>query len=93
VKVRLLQQAYDDLDRFESFLLPKNPDAAQRAVDLLLDAAASLSGAPGKGRPVGRGFRELIVPFGRAAYIMRYRVDETRRIVFITQIWHSREDR
>jgi hypothetical protein len=43
------------------------------------------------GRPVGDDTerRELVVPFGAGAYVLRYRIqDET---VVITRVWHSRE--
>jgi len=35
--------------------------------------------------------RQLVVPFGRGAYILHYRL--TDDAIFVTRIWHSREDR
>lgn len=47
--------------------------------------------APMRGRLVGRTAREINIPFGRSAYIIRYRVSGRR--VIITRIWHGLEDR
>lgn len=35
--------------------------------------------------------RELVVPFGRDAYILRYRVEPDR--VIVARVFHLREDR
>ncbi|GMR22257.1 MAG: hypothetical protein BMS9Abin37_0593 [Acidobacteriota bacterium] len=37
------------------------------------------------------GRRELIIPFGAGAYILRYRIH--RDAVVIIRVWHSREAR
>jgi hypothetical protein len=45
-------------------------------------------------RPAARpGYRELVVPFGSGAYIIRYRIDTRRDAVVITRLWHGREQR
>lgn len=93
MKVRFLRRAYDDIDRLHAFLQPKNSDAARRAVQLIFDSALSLRGAPNKGRPLRAQFRELIVPFGKGAYVIRYRVYEDAQIIRVVRIWHSRERR
>jgi plasmid stabilization system protein ParE len=63
-----------------------------RAVDTLFAAAQSLSDFPERGRPAARpGYRELVVPFGSGAYIIRYRIDTQRDAVVITRLWHGRE--
>lgn len=93
MKLRILRQAYADVERLHDFLFAKNPDAAGRVVDLLFESAGSLKAAPRKGRPVQSGFRELIVPFGKGAYVLRYRIDEAAAAVLIVRIWHSRERR
>lgn len=93
MRVRFLTSAYRDLERLHEFLRPKNPEAADRAIDVLYDAAESLEDAPHKGRPISGGFRDHIVPFGSAAYIMRYRMDEHHQSIAVVRIWHSREQR
>jgi len=59
---------------------------------VLFGAALSLRDLPERGRPAARrGYRELIVPFGRGAYVIRYRIDYDRNTVVIVRIWHGRE--
>lgn len=49
---------------------------------------------PNSGRPSGvAGVRELIVPFGRAAYVVRYAFMADRDEVIMLRVWHSREER
>ncbi len=93
MKVRFLGQAYDDLDRLHAFLHPRNAEAARRAIELIYDSALSLRGTPNKGRPLRAQLRELIVPFGKGAYVIRYRVYEEEQIIRVVRIWHSRERR
>ena len=93
MKVRLLPRAYEDIDRLQTFLLGKDAQAAARIPDLLFDAAVSLRNAPRKGRPVRASVRELIVPFGKGAYILRYSINEKENSLLIARIWHSRERR
>jgi len=93
VKLRFLRQAYADVERLHDFLSTKNADAADRVVDLLFESARSLKDASHKGRPLRSGFRELIVPFGKGAYVLRYRIDEAAGAILIVRIWHSRERR
>jgi plasmid stabilization system protein ParE len=63
-------------------------------MDTLFAAARSLGDQPERGRPAARpGYRELVVPFGAGAYIIRYRIDARRDSVVITRLWHRRERR
>jgi plasmid stabilization system protein ParE len=63
-------------------------------MDTLFVAARSLAELPERGRPAVRPeYRELIVPFGAGAYVIRYRIDHRRDAVIITRIWHGREQR
>lgn len=75
-------------------LADKNPDAARRAVVALADAVESLTMFPDRGRQSDvSDVRELIVPFGRSSYILRYaHLVETNEIV-ILRIWHGRQAR
>lgn len=93
MKVRLLPRAYEDIDRLQAFLIEKDTQAAARVPDLIYDAAASLRDTPRKGRPVRASVRELIVPFGKGAYILRYSINEKADSLLIARIWHSRERR
>jgi plasmid stabilization system protein ParE len=57
-------------------------------------AIRSLESLPERGRPSPlAGARELVVPFGRSAYVLRYaHVPETDELV-VLRIWHGREQR
>ena len=90
--VLLLPEAEQDLLRLEDFLIERAPRAALRASALISDAVLSLSELPERGRSATTlGLRELVVPFGGAAYIIHYRVREGS--VVVSRIFHSREDR
>jgi plasmid stabilization system protein ParE len=93
VKLTVSPTAVADIRRVLEFLAEKNPLAAQRAAAALDSAIRSLAVSPDRGRPARKGgFRELVVPFGRAAYVVRYAHPSLDEIV-ILRIWHSREGR
>lgn len=91
MKLRYLPRAYADIERLDAFLRHKDAAAADRAVDLIHDSARSLKTASGKGRPLSKGVRELIVRFGQGAYILRYRIDDASNTIIIARVRHSRE--
>jgi len=80
-----------DLARLADFLAGRNPKAALRAGDALENAARSLSDLADRGRHGPGGLRELVVRFGKNAYILVYKVEPER--VLIARIFHSLEDR
>ena len=83
-----------DIERLHEFLVEKNPAAAQRAVAVLDHAMRTLDIFPERGRPTGTpGVRELIVPFGRSAYVLRYAHSAEADEAVILCIWHGREQR
>ena len=88
-----LPEALDDLLRLRLFLTEKNPNAAQRAGQTILEAADRLAEFPLLGRPMNDGTprREMIAPFGAGAYVLRYLIDNDS--VFIIRVWHSKESR
>lgn len=88
-KVVVTPKASADVDRLEAWLLAINPPAAAKVGPLLDNAIASLEALPNRGRLLSDGVRELVVRFGRAAYLVRYVVWEDT--VLITGILHSRE--
>jgi len=94
VKLIVSPDAIADLDRLRAFLADKNPAAAQRAVTAVAAAIRSLDTSPDRGRPTGiAGIRELIIPFGRSAYVLRYSHMPEADEVLILRIWHGREQR
>ena len=94
MKLIVSQAAITDLERLREFLADKNPAAAQQAVVAMVAAAESLQTFPERGRPSGVGnIRELIVPFGRSGYVLRYAYSAAADEAVILRIWHGREAR
>jgi plasmid stabilization system protein ParE len=93
VKVVVSAQALADLDRLKDFLADKNLAAARRMTAALIEAIGSLDRLPARGRPGDTAVRELIVPFGRAAYVVRYAHFPKGSEIVILRIWHGREMR
>jgi plasmid stabilization system protein ParE len=91
-RVRLTSVANRDLVRLIDYLDVRSPSAALRAYDALDAAIRSLDEFSERARPGPEpGTRELIVPFGSGAYIVRYRVSADE--VVVGRIFHGREDR
>lgn len=82
-------QAGKDAERLDQRLMEYSPTAAARFADLLGRTIASLAEHPLRGRAVGPTTREINLPFGQSAYVIRYRVAADR--VIITRIWHGLE--
>jgi plasmid stabilization system protein ParE len=94
VNLVVARAAAADLERLRQFLADKDPTAARRAAAMLREAVQSLDAFPDRGRPAAvAGLRELIVPFGRSGYVIRYAHFPERNEVVIIRIWHSREAR
>ncbi len=75
----LTQEATLDLDRLDLFLRPVSPAAADRFQDVIWEALKRLREHPRFGRRwssalKGDEIREVVVPFGRSAYVVRYRL-------------------
>ncbi len=88
-----LPESRDDIGRLYDFLIDVNPSAAARAVRLIQKGAQALRDQPELGRPMDDPSkrRELVLPFGASAYVIRYRI--TEQTIVIIRIWHGREDR
>lgn len=92
MKLIVSYAATADIERLRLFLRDKNPTAARRVVVALDNAVRSLTLFPERGRPSGiADARDLVVPFGRSAYILRYRYSPQRDEIVILRIWHGRE--
>lgn len=88
-----LPEVKQDIARLHEFLKNKNPDAASRAVDLLLAGADKLIDFPEIGKPLGDELkqRELYLAFGAGAYVLRTILIE--RNIVVVRVWRSREGR
>ncbi len=93
MKLRWLPAAFQDIERLYEFLVEKNPRAAARAMEVILDGADNLENMPELGRPMSDGTdrREYYLPFGAGTYVLRYQLDG--KVIVIIRVWHSRERR
>lgn len=89
--VSVSARAKRDFNRLIVWLVERDARAAARLGPLLEAAIDSLAEAPSRGRPVGPTTREILIPFGQNAYVIRYRLSGFS--VYVTRIWHSLEQR
>lgn len=84
--------ALRDIVRLHSFLAPKNPDAARRAVRAIRRGVKALASHPEIGRPIDEmppEFREWFIQFGESGYVALYRYDG--ELVAILAVRYGRE--
>jgi len=84
--------ALRDVSRLHRFLAPRNADAATRAIKAIRQGVKLLQRHPEAGRPVDGlpvEFREWPLDFGSAGYVVLYRSDPDRVVVFAVR--HGRE--
>ena len=84
--------ALHDVARLRAFLIPKNPDAARRAVAAIRQGVKLLRDHPEAGRPLEampNEFREWPVGFGSGGYVTLYHFDGAE--VVIVAVRHGRE--
>ncbi len=94
MKLSLSREAAADLARLHDFLAPADTAVAQRAVATIVEAIDSLETFAARGRPVDiSDMRELIVPFGQSAYVVRYACLTRSDEIVVLRIWHGREQR
>ncbi len=95
MKVRFLPEADHDVDRLYSFLVGRNKLAAQKAMLAIDQALVRLQENPYIGVVMREraGDRQLSIPFGSGAYVLRYRLDEAKDLLIVVRIWHGREQR
>lgn len=94
MKLIVSPAAVADLERLYKFLAVIDAALARRAMAAIEGAVQSLYDFPRRGRPSDiAGMRELIVPFGRAAYVLRYMYSPERQTIVVLRVWHSREER
>ena len=88
-----LPEALEDVARLDAFLRQHSAESARRSAETILEAARDLKNFPERGRPsdLADGFRDLVVPFGRSAYVLRYRLHGS--LVVVVRVWHGRENR
>jgi plasmid stabilization system protein ParE len=93
-RVRFTEEAKDDLERLYLFLLERDLDSAERALDAVTSAIRLLEFSPfscRKARSVNPFLRELIIPFGAAGYVALFEI-EAERTVTVVAVRHQREE-
>ncbi len=90
-QVDFAAQTERDLLSIAKFLAQKNPTAAQRLGNELIDLALTLSSLPRRGGSViGRpGILKLVHP---PYHLIFYRIDETRKLIEVLRFWDGRQD-
>jgi plasmid stabilization system protein ParE len=91
VKLRYAAAALDDLDRLAEFLLDRDPEAAGKTGELIIEALQILKHHPHIGRPAPHGLRELVISRGRSGYLALYAVDPIADAVYVLRVRHQRE--
>ena len=86
-----LPEARDDVQRLFDFLIERDPDAAHRAMLAIMTGTNNLEAHSELGRWMNDDTqrRELFIPFGAGAYVIRYRIH--RDTLIIIRVWHCRE--
>ena len=93
-RVRFTPEAEDDLLRLYDYLLDKDVNAAERALDATKEAVELLRFSPfscRKALPDNPFLRKLIIPFGSAGYIALFEIDSASS-VNILAVRHQREE-
>lgn len=84
--------AIRDLQRLREFLQPKNPAAASRAAQAIIQGVQALGKLPHIGRPIDDlpdEYRDWLIDFGDSGYVARYRIDDGA--VVVLAIRHQKE--
>lgn len=87
-------ESLDDLERLQQFLIAENPGASAAAAHRVVTSVEQLSSFPRSGTsvPSAPEIRELHIPFGNAAYVLRYRLLDSDQPLVLS-VTHSRESR
>lgn len=82
------------VQRLYTFLAEKDADVARAAAALILKQADLLEKFPQAGRPTDDlepEYRELLIPFGGAGYVLLYHFAESGDVVTVLAIKHQKE--
>lgn len=94
-RVRLTAEAKTDLERLQAWLIDRDLDAADRAVEAIEHAFGLLASSPFSCRKAWPGdrplLRELIIPFGHAGYVALFEIDDPRTVTILA-VRHQREE-
>lgn len=93
-RVRFTQEAKNDLVRLYSFLLEKDINAAEKALEAIERGMDVLRYFPfncRKATPQTPLLRELLVSFGNSGYVLLFEIEDNRTVTILA-IRHQHED-
>jgi plasmid stabilization system protein ParE len=92
-RVIVTEGAARGFERCRRFLVPKNPQAARRAGQIIERHFALLETTPESGRPWPEvpELRELIIGFGDSGFVALYRYDPADDSVYVLAFRHQKE--
>ena len=93
-RVRLTPEAEEDLLRLYDFLLERDLEAAERALEAIEAGLDILRRTPFSCRKAVRTnplLRELVIPFGNAGYVALFEIDDPKNVTVVA-VRHQRED-
>jgi plasmid stabilization system protein ParE len=90
-RVTFAAHAERDLEEIVRFLAQRNPGAADRLGNALVDAAFSLGSLPWRGAAFRQRpeYRRIL---HRPWFLIFYRIDEAQKLVEVVRIWDARQD-
>ncbi|UIK18750.1 type II toxin-antitoxin system RelE/ParE family toxin [Rhizobium leguminosarum] len=93
-ELKYTQTFYEDLDRLADFLIERDPDLAERALNAIQKALMILQDFPLMARRASADdplLRELVVPFGSAGYVILFKVVSETSVIMLA-VRHQREE-
>ena len=89
----ITEGAAEGMARCRRFLAGKNPEAAKRAGQAIVNRLAGLKANPAIGRPfdIDVGLRELVISFGDSGYVALYAHEPGDDAVYVLAFRHQRE--
>jgi plasmid stabilization system protein ParE len=94
-KVRLTEEAVEDLDRLYEFMLDHDLALAERALAAIEHGLTLLAYSPFSCRKAllqkNPRWREILIPFGHSGYVVLFEIDDDRTVT-ITAVRHQREE-
>jgi plasmid stabilization system protein ParE len=90
-KVIFSTQSNCDLGRIVEFLAQKNPSAAERLGNALVDHALSLGAMPRVGAAV-RERPQVRRIFHQPCFLIYYRIDDTSQVIEVVRFWDVRQN-
>jgi plasmid stabilization system protein ParE len=94
-RIRVTNEAAEDLERIYAFLVESDLIAAERALAAIENAFALLAYSPFSCRKAQQQnnprWRELLIRFGRAGYVALFEIDDDQTVTVVA-VRHQREE-